>query len=110
MAIGAGLVAGTSLLLPQRLAHLHVQHGGVGGVVILHLLQSRAHVLIARPALVLATLRHCERRQEYRSQSDRGRQPHVTVTITDPSAKKFRSPVHWKRMVPLSFATAKKET
>src|SRR6185369_7557395 len=108
--VGAGFVGRARLLLPQRLARLDEQHGRVRGVVVLHLLQRRAHILVARTAR-LARLRHGKRGGEQRSEAEAGREPrHVTAMATRCSATKPSSPVQRKPIVPLSVATAKNET
>ena len=80
--VGAGLVGRAGLLLPQRLARLHEQHGRVGGVVVLHLLQRRAHVVVTRAAR-LACLCERERGGEHRSEAKTDPEPrHVTAMAT----------------------------
>ena len=65
------LLAAPAGLRPGCLAELHEQHAGIGRVVVLHLLQRRAHVLVARAALVGRALRQREGGNEHRRQAER---------------------------------------
>ena len=85
MAVGARLVGGARGLGPELLAELDEQHAGIGGVVVLHLLQGRAHVLVARAALVGAgpigaCLGQGEGRGEDHRQQHQGQPPAQKVT------------------------------
>ena len=51
VAIGAGLVRGAGLAVPQLLAVEHPQHAGIGGVVVLHRPGFRRHEAVAGAAL-----------------------------------------------------------
>src|SRR5436190_9526372 len=107
--VGTGFSGGAGLFRPRRRAGLNEQHRRVGGVVVLHLLQGRAHVLVARAAAI--SLRQREGGREHRDQN--GRQPqarHVTVISTWWAATKPSSPLQRKAMMPLSLATAENET
>src|SRR6185312_980912 len=111
MAVGAGLLGVTGLLVPERFAVEHEQHAGIGGVVVLHRAGIRPHEGIAGAALLPRYFSGTEAgcRGEQRGRHYRARPVHSTLIEAEAVDAKPLSPIHSNSNLPLSFATVKKD-
>src|SRR5260370_13043900 len=108
VAVGAGLVGGAYLALPQRIAVEHPEHAGIGGVVLLHRLGVRGQEAVCGGALALRDIRGAN--SAGRQQGSKGYDPgksHSTVIEAEAVSEKPLSPIHSNSNFPLSVAVVK---
>src|SRR5438477_6588112 len=109
MAIRAGLVSAASLFLPEGFAVERPEHGGIGGVVVLHRHGVRCHEGGTGAALGFRDFRGRNARGGHqRHQRYRAQRPHSTDMEAEAVSENPLSPIHSNSNLPLSVAVVKK--
>src|SRR5437762_6067686 len=108
VAIGAGLVGGTQLALPKRLAVEHPEHAGVGGILVLHRAGVRLHEVVAGATVGLRDFGGESRARDQQHSGYGAGTSHSTDIEADAVSENPWSPTHSNSNLPLSVAVVKK--